>query len=241
MHVIVAGGGISGLTTAYYVKKLSEERNLDVEITLLEATNRVGGKLRSVAEQGYLCETSANGFLDNKPFTLELCDDLGISDSLLKSNDAARRRFIFINGKLRELPSSALGFLFSDILSWRGKLRIALEIFTKPPQEEDETIASFVKRHLGEEALKKLVAPMVSGVFAGDPYKMSLKSAFPVMAELEKEGNGSLIRAAIKRMRKAKEMKKKIEEAEKAGKRVYKPGSAAGPGGVLTSFKEGIE
>ncbi len=239
--VVVIGGGISGLATAFYIKKLSQEAGKEVEVTLLEASGRVGGKILSDKQDGYLCEVGANGFLDNKPFTLELCDHLGISDKLLPSNDNARRRFICINGKLKELPSSALGFVFSDILSWKGKLRIALEIFTEPPKEEDETIASFVKRHLGEEALKKLVAPMVSGVFAGDPYKMSLKSAFPIMYHLEQEGEGSLIKATLKRMKKAKEMKKKQEELEKQGKRTYKAGSAAGPGGVLTSFPDGIE
>ncbi len=239
--VVVVGAGISGLTAAFYVEKFARDAGLEVETTVLEAAPRAGGKIRSEHYRGYVIEAGSNGFLDNKPFTLELCDHLGISHRLLKSRDSARRRFLYIDGRLRELPSSALGFLFSDIISWRGKLRMALEPFTKPAEEEDETIASFVRRHLGEEALRKLVAPMVSGVFAGDPYKMSLKSAFPVMAQLEKEGGGSLVRAALKRMRRAKEMKKKLAEAEKQGKRVYKPGSAAGPGGVLTSFPEGIE
>jgi oxygen-dependent protoporphyrinogen oxidase len=239
--VAVIGAGISGLTAAFYVKKFAQEAGEEVDVTLLEASNRTGGKIRSEHYKGYVIEAGSNGFLDNKPWTLELCDDLGISSRLMPSKDIARRRFIYIDGRLRELPASAVGFLFSDILSWKGKLRMALEPFTKPAKEEDETIASFVRRHLGEEALRKLVAPMVSGVFAGDPYKMSLKSAFPVMAALEKEGNGSLMRAALKRMKKAKEMKKKLAEAEKQGKRVYKPGSAAGPGGVLTSFPEGIE
>jgi oxygen-dependent protoporphyrinogen oxidase len=239
--VVVIGAGISGLTAAFYVSKFAQEAGVEAELTVLEAAPRAGGKIRSEHYKGYVIEAGSNGFLDNKPFTLELCDDLGISSRLLKSRDSARRRFLYINGRLRELPSSAVGFLFSDILSWKGKLRMALEPFTRPAEEEDETIASFVRRHLGEEALRKLVAPMVSGVFAGDPYRMSLKSAFPVMAQLEKEGNGSLMRAALKRMRKAKEMKKKLAEAERQGKRVYKPGSAAGPGGVLTSFPEGIE
>lgn len=238
--IAVIGAGISGLTAAFYVKKFAQEAGEEVEVTLLEASTRAGGKIRSEHYKGYVIEAGSNGFLDNKPFTLELCDDLGISSRLMPSKDIARRRFIYIEGRLRELPPSPMGFLFSDILSWKGKLRMALEPFTRPAKEEDETIASFVRRHLGEEALRKLVAPMVSGVFAGDPYRMSLKSAFPVMAALEREGNGSLMRAALKRMKKAKEMKK-LAEAEKEGKRTYKPGSAAGPGGVLTSFPEGIE
>ncbi len=238
-NIVVIGGGISGLTTAFYIKKLSRDAGREVTVTLFEASGRVGGKIWSDKQNGYLCEVGANGFLDNKPFTLKLCDELGIEDKLLPSNENARTRFIYINGKLRELPSSPKDFVFSDILSLKGKLRIPLEIFTKSVDEEDETIADFVKRHLGEEALRNLVAPMVSGVFAGDPYRMSLKSAFPVMHQLEREGNGSLIRAAIGRMKKAKEMKKKAKLEQK--KRTYKPGGAAGPGGVLTSFPDGIE
>lgn len=234
MKVVVVGGGISGLATAFYIQKGAREAGKDVELTLLEASGRTGGKIWSPREEGYLCEAGSNGFLDNKPWTLELCDELGISSLLVPSREIARRRFVYTDGKLRELPSKALGFLFSDILSWRAKLRIAMELFTEPSGEEDETVASFVQRHLGDEALRKLVGPMVSGVFAGNPYRMSLKSSFPVMAELEKEGDGSLIRAAVKRMIKAREKKRE-------GKRGFKKGGAAGPGGVLTSFPEGTE
>jgi len=232
--VVVIGGGISGLATAYYILKRAQEKGEEVELTLLEASSRTGGKIWSPSQEGYICEVGPNGFLDNKPWTLELCDDLDISERLMPSSENSRKRFVYVNGRLRELPPSATGFVFSDILSWKGKMRIALEIFTQPSEQEDETVASFVQRHLGEEALKKLVGPMVSGVYAGDPYRMSLKSAFPVMSQLEKEGGGSLIRAAMGRMKKAREEKK--EE-----KRGFKKGSAAGPGGVLTSFPEGIE
>lgn len=238
MKVVIVGGGISGLATAYLLSEKAKEEaihELPLNLTLLERDSRLGGNIWSEKVDGFLCERGANGFLDNKPWTLELCDKLGISDRLLRTNDLARKRFIYSEGKLHQLPESVLSFfLKSQILSVHGKLRILLEPFTKKPKEGiDETIADFVKRHIGEESLRKLVGPMVSGVFAGDPYSLSLKSSFPVMAELEKEGDGSLVRAMFRRMKKAKQ---KREE----GKPVKK-GGPTGPGGILTSFKEGIE
>jgi oxygen-dependent protoporphyrinogen oxidase len=237
MKVVIVGGGISGLATAYLLSEKAKKGEIEspLNLTLLEGDSRLGGNIWSEKVDGFLCERGANGFLDNKPWTLELCDKLGISDRLLRTNDSARKRFIYSEGKLHQLPESVLSFfLKSQILSVYGKLRILLEPFTKKPKEGiDETIADFVKRHIGEESLRKLVGPMVSGVFAGDPYRLSLKSSFPIMAELEKEGDGSLVKAMFRRMKKSKEDKKE-------GKAVKK-GGPTGPGGILTSFKEGIE
>jgi oxygen-dependent protoporphyrinogen oxidase len=202
-----------------------------MELTLLEKEPRVGGKIWSIHDEGYLCEWGPNGFLDSKPQTLELCRQLGISDAILRSNDNARKRFIYADGILHRLPENGPSFLKSKMISWPGKLRLAMEIIaSKAPEDVDETLAAFGRRRLGEEALRKLIAPMVSGIFAGDPETMSLKSCFPRIAELESE-YGSLIMAMIKL---AKKKKKEIAE----GKAVS---SAAGPGGVLTSFRDGIQ
>lgn len=212
---------------------MSENIKDGFDIKVLEAENRPGGKIWSEKTDGFLCERGPNGFLDNKPWTLELCDKLDISKSLLRTNDSAKKRFIYTKGRLHKLPESPLSFFFgSRILSLTGKLRILLEPFTKLPEEGiDETIADFVKRHIGDEALRELVGPMVSGVFAGDPYSLSLKSSFPVMAELEKEGNGSLVMAMVKRISKGAIGKRQRD----------KQGGPLGPGGTLTSFREGIE
>jgi oxygen-dependent protoporphyrinogen oxidase len=149
----------------------------------------------------------------------------------LRSNDNARKRFIYTGGMLHRLPENGPSFLKSGLISWPGKLRLAMEPFApKAPAGVDETLAAFGKRRLGEEALRKLIAPMVSGIFAGDPETMSLKSCFPRIAELESE-YGGLIVAMIKL---AKKKKKEIAE----GKAVA---SAAGPGGILTSFSDGIQ
>lgn len=228
---IVVGGGISGLATAYLLREKAKEAGVELQVTLLEKEDRVGGKIWSRKENGYLCEWGPNGFLDNKPQTLELCRQLGADASLLRSNDNARKRFIYADGVLHRLPENGPSFLKSRLISWPGKLRLALEPFApQAPTGVDETLAAFGRRRLGEEALRKLIAPMVSGIFAGDPETMSLASCFPRIAELEREFGG-LIKAMVKLAK-----KKKREMAE--GKAVA---SAAGPGGILTSFRDGIQ
>jgi oxygen-dependent protoporphyrinogen oxidase len=199
----------------------------------LEKETRLGGKIWSVREEGYTCEWGPNGFLDSKPQTLELCSAIGVESKLHRSNDNARKRFIFSGGELHRLPEGGPSFLKSRLISWSGKLRLALEptpFIAAAPAGVDETLADFGRRRLGGEALDKLIAPMVSGIFAGDPETMSLVSCFPRIAELERE-YGGLIRAMIM-------LAKKKKRDMAAGKVVS---SAAGPGGVLTSFREGIQ
>jgi protoporphyrinogen/coproporphyrinogen III oxidase len=230
-QAIIVGGGISGLATAWILREKARERGIDLGITLLEKEDRLGGKIWSRKEEGFLCEWGPNGFLDSKPQTLDLCRDLKADSRLLRSNDNARKRFIYSGGVLNRLPENGPSFLKSSLISWPGKIRLAMEPFIpKFRGDEDETLAAFGRRRLGEEALNKLIAPMVSGIFAGDPETMSLKSCFPRIAELEAE-YGGLIKAMIRLAK-----KKKAEIA--AGKAVA---SAAGPGGVLTSFRGGIQ
>ncbi|MDD2272271.1 MAG: protoporphyrinogen oxidase [Desulfuromonadaceae bacterium] len=231
--IIIIGGGISGLATAWLLRSKALAAGKELEITLLEKEERPGGKIRSIKAEGYTCEWGPNGFLDSKPQTLDLCRKLGVEDNLHRSNDNARKRFIFSGGELHQLPDGAPAFLKSRLISWPGKLRLALEptpFIAPPPAGVDETLAAFGRRRLGGEALDKLIAPMVSGIFAGDPETMSLVSCFPRIAELERE-YGGLIRAMIM-------LAKKKKRDQAAGKVVS---SAAGPGGVLTSFREGIQ
>lgn len=231
--IVIVGGGISGLATAWLLRDKARAAGKELEITLLEKEERPGGKIRSIKADGYTCEWGPNGFLDSKPQTLDLCRALGVESNLHRSSDNARKRFIFSGGQLHQLPDGGPAFLRSRLISWPGKLRLALEptpFISPAPAGVDETLAAFGRRRLGGEALDKLIAPMVSGIFAGDPETMSLVSCFPRIAELERE-YGGLIRAMIMLAK-----KKKRDQAE--GKVVS---SAAGPGGVLTSFREGIQ
>ena len=218
-RVSIIGGGISGLTIAY----LLINRNEDLEVRVYEADNRPGGKIRSEKTDGFLCERGPNGFLDNKPRTLELCRSLGIDP--VSSNENSKKRFIFTDNMLKALPESPVSFIKSDLLTWGGKLRLLLELNARKGPS-DETVADFIIRRLGKEALEKLIDPMCSGIYAGDPYEMSIKSCFPRIKELEQE-YGSLIKAMIK-------IKKQRKQAD--GGQV-----SAAPGGNLTSFFDGTQ
>lgn len=228
-QIVVIGAGISGLACACKLHQAIDTGRLQAQVQLLEAGSRVGGKMYSPEEEGYLCEWGPNGFLDNKPDTLQFCRELGMEERLLRSRDAARKRFIYAEGRLHQLPENARMFIASKLLSWPAKLRLMKE-FIVPPRRDgvDETLADFARRRLGPQALERLIGPMVSGIFAGDPENMSLRSCFPRIHQLEQE-YGGLFKAMIKlaRQRRAE---------RKAGKQV---GGAAGPGGVLTSFPQG--
>ncbi len=190
-RIVVIGGGISGLATAYAIETLAAAESLDVQTLVIEKEDRCGGKIWSRQEEGYLCEWGPNGFLDNKPMTLELCDKLGIRHQLLRSNDNARKRFIYSNKVLHRLPENGPSFLTSKLISWPGKFRLAAELLIpKRSPQGDETLADFGRRRLGAEALDKLIAPMVSGIFAGDPETMSLKSCFPVFTSWSRNTGG---------------------------------------------------
>jgi len=229
--ITIIGGGISGLATAVAIQQQAEAEGLEIRLRVLEKETRLGGKIWSIQEEGYLCEWGPNGFLDNKPMTLELCRKLGIENNLLRSDDNARKRFIYSGAELHRLPENGPAFLKSRLISWPGKLRLAMEpLIPAYRGDKDETLADFGRRRLGSEALDKLIAPMVSGIFAGDPETMSLKSCFPRIHQLETE-YGGLVKAMVK-------LAKQKKAERKAGKAVA---SAAGPGGVLTSFQDGIQ
>lgn len=230
-RIAIIGAGISGLAAAYAIERSAKAAGLEARTVVFEKESRTGGKILSIREEGFLCEWGPNGFLDNKPMTLELCDRLGIRDRLLRSDDNARKRFIYSGAELHRLPENGPSFLRSKLISWPGKLRLAYELLVPPATgDQDETLADFGRRRLGAEALDKLIAPMVSGIFAGNPETMSLKSCFPRIYQLERE-YGGLLKAMLK-------LAGKKRAERKAGKVVA---SAAGPGGVLTSFVSGIQ
>ena len=214
MRVIVVGGGVSGLSVAW---SLMREPGFDV--TLFEASERIGGKVHSEQVDGYLCEWGVNGFLDKEPKTLEVAG--AVSTTPVRSSDASRERYICSGGKLHRLPESPGAFLASGLISVMGKLRLAMEPFIARGDFEDESLADFGRRRLGREAFEMLIDPMASGIYAGDPEKLSLKSCFKRINELE-QTYGSLMRAMASLMG---ERKKNV---------------SAAPKGVLTSFGGGM-
>jgi len=184
--VIVVGGGISGLVCAYALRKAG------VDAELLEASPRAGGVIGSERRNEFLLELGPQSFSGTAALRA-LCAELGITDQLVQA-PASAPRYVLIDGALRAAPLNLAAILTSSLLSVRTKWRIARDAFgtTRPP-EQDESIATFVRRKFGEELLDRLMGPFVSGIYAGDPERLSLRSAFPQLHEAEKSA-GSVIR-----------------------------------------------
>jgi oxygen-dependent protoporphyrinogen oxidase len=190
-RIVIIGAGISGLSLAYRLERLLP----DADVTVLERDARPGGKVWTECHEGFVIEIGPNGFLDTKPATANLCTDLGIGDRLIPASDtASRNRFLFLNGKLRGLPSSALAFLRSDVLSWRGKLALFTERFRRSfPASRDESVEDFAVRRVGREITDVLVDAFVTGIHAGDLKLLSARAAFPRLVALE-EQYGSVLK-----------------------------------------------
>src|SRR5262245_24039053 len=124
-RIVIAGAGIAGLSIAWAIK----QRAPGVDVVVVERGPRAGGNIRTEHIDGYVCESGPDGFLDSAPATMALVRDLGLSSRLLPSNDQARRRYIFRNGRLLEVPTSPVGFLKTPLLSPRAKLRLLCEPF----------------------------------------------------------------------------------------------------------------
>jgi oxygen-dependent protoporphyrinogen oxidase len=219
-RITIIGGGISGLSLACFII----EKDPSLEVTVIESEKKPGGKIWTDKTEGFLCEGGVNGFLDNRPKTLELASKISLKP--LRSNDASRKRFIYSGGKLQRLPESPPAFLTSGLLSPAGRLRVMTEMILPGNAKDEETLAEFATRRLGREAYEKLIDPMASGIYAGNPETLSLRSCFPKIYDLEMK-YGGLIRGMLR----LKQARKKAGSTEKTG---------AGPGGVLTSFYNGM-
>jgi oxygen-dependent protoporphyrinogen oxidase len=190
MPIVVIGGGISGLACAWRLQRLG------ASVLLVEQEERAGGVIRSVRRDGALIEAGPQSFMLT-PALADLVRELELGDDLQLANPRAPR-YVVIGGRLRAVPMGPLSFLTSGLLSGSTKGRLLSEPFrhTTPP-EEDESIAAFIRRKFGPELLDRLVAPMVSGIYAGDAERLSLRSAFPSLHEWEQR-YGSLLRGMIK-------------------------------------------
>ena len=169
MKTGIVGAGISGLATAQAI--LAQDSNS--EVVVFEAKARTGGKVRTqITPEGFLCEWGVNGFLDKSPRTLELCKEIGLNP--VSADEAAKKRYVYSEGRLHQLPENPPQFLTSNLLSITGRIRVIGEVFSGKTRKADESLEEFGTRHLGREAFEKLVDPMASGVFAGDARTMSL-------------------------------------------------------------------
>jgi oxygen-dependent protoporphyrinogen oxidase len=193
---LVVGGGISGLAAAHALHKAG------VGFSLVEASSRFGGVIRSEAVDGFTLEAGPDSMLAQKPEAIALCRELGLGDLLEPTNPEERAVFILHRRRLHPLPEGmmlavptrVLPFLGSHLFSWPGKLRMGLDLVIPARRENgDESIASFLRRRFGEEAVARLGEPLLAGIHAGDPERLSILATFPRFAELERR-YGSLVR-----------------------------------------------
>jgi oxygen-dependent protoporphyrinogen oxidase len=191
MKIAVVGGGIAGLATARALVGAGHDAHV------LEAAERVGGVIGTSVVDGYRREHAASSFLGGPPDgALALCNELGVAVD--RASSRARGRWIFIDGKLRALPSGPIAFARSDLLTWRGKLALLREPFAPAGPGGDESVHAFAARRLGPEAARALVAPFVTGVFAADAHDVSLEAGFPRLAALD--AAGGIVRGGVKQM-----------------------------------------
>ncbi|MCQ3932573.1 MAG: protoporphyrinogen oxidase [Chloroflexi bacterium] len=209
-HVVIIGGGISGLSAAWYLQQQSENQGLDVGYTVLEASDRWGGKILTEHVDGFsdtpfVVEAGPDSFLTQKPGALRLAQELGLGDRLLGTNDQMRTVYVLHRGKPVKLPDGLLlivptkfkPFVFSRLISPLGKLRMGMDLFIPPKGDDhDETLAEFVCRRLGNEALDKIAEPLMSGIYNAEADKQSILATFPRFRQLEQQ-HRSLIRGMI--------------------------------------------
>ncbi len=184
LQVVIVGGGISGLAIAYRISQMAPA----AEVTLLERGNRLGGTIWTERRDGFQVEIGPNGFLDTNPSTINICQELGLGTQLISASDAAaRNRFLFLGGKLQPLPGGLGAFLRSDLLSWRGKLRLLTEPFRpRRRNTSDESIDAFARRRAGHEAADTFADALVTGIHAGDPALLAPRPRSPDSSVLRK-------------------------------------------------------
>ena len=228
-RLVVVGAGISGLAAAHAAARTAAEREISLEVLVLEKEGHAGGKALSLQRDGWFIEAGPGTFLDNEPGFQALLAEAGFAEERISADSASKHRFLYRGRRLCEIPAHPLRFATSGLLGPSGLLRMAMEPFIRKRSGDargggsDESIWGFAARRLGRQAADRLIAPMILGIYAGDARRLSLPASLPRLAALEKE-HGSLIRGMIAKRRAVPER-----------------GLSAGPSGEMSSFRGGMQ
>lgn len=210
-RIVIIGGGITGLAAAHRLVERFRESGHRVDITLLEAGSRLGGTIQTEVRDGFLLERGPDSFISEKPEALNLAKRAGLESQLIETSKENRRSFIVHKGKLRPVPEGfqllaptrVWPFVTSDIFSWAGKARMAMDLFLPRGDgngNNDESLGHFVRRRLGQEALVRMAQPMIGGIYTADPENLSLRATMPRFLELERK-HRSLILGMLRQAR----------------------------------------
>ncbi|HEU5465134.1 MAG TPA: protoporphyrinogen oxidase [Candidatus Binatia bacterium] len=193
-RVVVVGGGIAGLAAAHRLHELSRARSCALEVVLLEASARLGGAIGTERAGEFVIEAGPDSFITEKPWALRLCERLGLTERLVSTESAYQKIYVVYQGKLISLPAGFFllaptrigSFLQSPLFSWRGKLRTVAELLIPRGRSDgDESLGAFVRRRFGREMLERVAQPLVAGIYAADPERLSLSATMPRFQEME--------------------------------------------------------
>ena len=203
--VVIVGGGISGLSTAFSLLEQAAKVGLSLRCTILESSSSWGGKIVTHRIGDIVTEAGPDSFLSQKQAGLALCTKLGLTDQLINTNETAKKASVLHHGRLHDLPEGLLSFVpkqlgpffRSGLLSWTGLARMGLEVAVPSgPASGDESLAGFLRRRFGRQAYERVLEPLMSGIYAGDAEQMSLRATFPRFFELEQQ-YGSVVRGMM--------------------------------------------
>lgn len=204
-RVVIIGGGIAGLSAAYFLQKKAAGAEIPLQLAILEASSQWGGKITTERVGGFVVEGGPDTFLRTKPWAVTLCRELGLEERLHGTNPEQKNTYVLRNGSLHPLPDGLTMMIptqFSPmvrtgLLSWPEKVRMGLDFLIPPqPLNGDESLGGFVSRRLGRAAYENLIEPLMSGIYAGDGDQLSLQATFPYLRDLEIK-YGGLVKGAL--------------------------------------------
>ncbi|HEY2776215.1 MAG TPA: protoporphyrinogen oxidase [Candidatus Binatia bacterium] len=195
-RIVVVGAGIAGLSAAYRAHRLAQEAGLDVEVSVLEAGARAGGVIETAEQSGCTMELGPDSIVTEKPWARALCEEIGLEERIIGTRGEFRKSFVALGRTLHPIPEGFFmmaptrlaPFVGTRLFTWPAKLRMAADlVLPRRSDGADESLASFVRRRLGSQALERAAQPMVGGVYTADPEKLSLRATMPRFIEMERK------------------------------------------------------